>query len=155
MISSPNSTILREIITGAPIEGKDCKTIKKSSLLFGDTIKKSNDCSFDGYYKCLHQIRDRCLFFPNTERYNSFSYFQQVSTPKKIYWAQDGVLLCNFGYHGDFPIWTNKHVSELFSGLWKEYPLSKTLLKETQSIHCCQRRFSFTKFQTFGWVYSF
>lgn len=51
-LSSSNLTILKEVVSDAPLEGMNRKTMKKTFFpLFGDSIHEFDDCLYDGEYK--------------------------------------------------------------------------------------------------------
>lgn len=83
-IPSPNSRIVKEIMTNATFEGNDRKKMKKPHFLFGDKIELSEDFLFDGNYKWLRQVQGQYMFLPNMEHSYLLSYLQAVLVPRKM-----------------------------------------------------------------------
>lgn len=82
-----NPTTLRELITDALLKGSNYRLLEKSTFLFGDRVKTSDEILYIDEHKWLREIDGVRIFLPDMVRsYPYYLFFRSSLILIKMSW---------------------------------------------------------------------
>ena len=136
--------------------------LRKLTFLFEDFVNEDAEVMYDGSYKWLRRLRERCFFLPDMERIFSLSSIQSMSLHRSMEWEltmeQSGVSLGWISYHVAIPTSHGRNVVGLLSSSLKaDYPIGETPRQVTTLINqfmAVKGDLSKGEFHALRWVHS-
>ena len=102
-LSQASSLTLRELITDGRFESNARTSLRKPDFLFGNSVDEDAEVMYNGSYKWLRWLGERCFFLPDMERMFSLSSIQSISLHRSMQWEltkeQSGVSFRRISHH--------------------------------------------------------